>query len=207
MEPDRTPLAEELTTTEDDRSQNTRITHQLNRSSGEDRFQDSDEVQEQFDVEKHLEDDTDGYEIVDGDDVGLREDGLPKGTEHRLDQVEEFLIDQLGYDPDVEDYATFGDVNVQYGNGVIDVFYEVGDNLSSPDELTAPIIQNAEPEVIELSIAGDVPHAATRSYERDGKNGVQFRYREEDWIIATEEVGDAISEFEEELELSGYSGR
>lgn len=203
MEPDRTPSGEDLTTAEDDRSQNTKIAHQLENGIEEV----NNEAQEHFDVERHLEDNTREYNIVDAVDTGLMEDGLPNEPQNKIGQVRDFLVDQLGYDPDVEDYATFGDVEVLYGDRFIDVFYEVGENLSSPEGLTAPLIHDADPEILEYALAGDVPHAATTSYERDGKNGVQFRYREEDWIMATEEVGDAISGFEEELEFSSYSGR
>lgn len=206
MEPDRTPSAEDLTTTEDNRSQNTKIAQDLERNIEEARIEDTEEAQEHFYVERHLEDDGE-LNIVDAVNTDLLEDGMPKEPQGKVAKVEDFLIDHVGYDPDVEDYATFGDVKVLYGNGFIDVFYEVGDNLSSPDGLAAPIIHEADPEVLEHAIAGEVPHASTESYERNGKNGVQFRYNEQDWTIATEEIGDAILRFEEELELGSYSGR
>jgi len=88
----------------------------------------------------------------------------------------------------------------------VDVFYEIEENMFSTEDLSSPILNYAGPEFLEESFDREVPHAVTSGYNIDGRKGIQFRYRKEDWIPATEDIGDAITAFEKEVGLDYHSG-
>lgn len=223
MEPDDSHLTEAVTPIEDNRGPNTRITHDAEKGIGQEleREQIEDDLEtrdgpeseveepfEQFSAEVDLESDsTDLYHVVDATDVALGEEGLPEEPSETLTKARNYMIDQVGYNPETEDFDTFGEISITYHHGNIDVFYELSENLTSPDGLEAPIVHNAGPEILEQAMTGEVPHTLTQGYESEDATGVQFRYHEDDWVIATEEIGDAITSFEEDLGLDSYSGR
>jgi|GEM_PF-4212666 len=134
-----------------------------------------------------------------------KEEGLPLEETNRSGELEtevdRYLVDHLGYDPEKEDHDTYGDLDIntyeESGEEHISLTYRIREDTILED----PEKQENLEELFEEKLFKNIDFAVFYGL-RDSYLTAEFNYTEEDWIRGTEEVGDAVLGFETATGLS-----
>lgn len=116
------------------------------------------------------------------------------------DDIELYMVDELGYNPDSDDFSTAGSVDIIEKESSIGVVYELDEDYTelNNDILEKPLVHFIDDQVIENTIQGRLDYAMV-GVENGEKLRVGFSYDKEDYDPASEEVGKAIGWIEQNL--------
>lgn len=194
------------------RSQNTRKAEEFENGStvsteehngqNSERLPRDDLAPEEFDVKQLLE--------KERGERSLREDGerrLDLGGEDITDEVELYLVEELGYNPDSDYFITAGSVEILEDDGSIGVLYQLDEDFTklSNEGLVTPVIEFLDEEILEKTLQAQLDYSMV-SVENGDKLTIGFKYDQENYDPASEEVGKTISWIEDNLPDYG-SGR
>lgn len=124
------------------------------------------------------------------------------------DEVELYLVEELGYNPDSDYFSISGSIRIFEDEGSIGVIYELEEDYSGfeDERMSAPLIQLMDDEILEFSLQSQLNYSMT-SVENDDGLKIGFKYDKETYGPGSEEVGKAIRWIEENLPNYDDSGR
>lgn len=171
--------------------------------SGEEKLPRDELTPQQFDVEELLD-----REQGERYNPETRERQLDLGGQKISDEVELYLVEELGYDPDSDYFNIAGSVNIFEGDESIRVLYELDEDYTELENnvMRTPLIQFMDEELLETTIQDKLDYSMV-SVENSSGLKVGFRYDSENYDPASEEVGKAIGWIEENIPDYEDSGR
>ncbi|MFQ3275261.1 MAG: hypothetical protein ACI9LV_000219 [Candidatus Nanohaloarchaea archaeon] len=158
-------------------------------------------------------------EEFDIDELLAQEKGeryTPQGSRRELDlgggnvsdQVELYLVEELGYNPDSDYFNIAGSVSIFEDDQSVSVLYELEEDYTEFDEeaVRTPLIQFMDRDLLERAVQSQLNYSMV-SVENEDSLKIGFRYDAENYDPASEEVGKAIDWIEENIPDYEDSGR
>lgn len=148
------------------------------------------------------------------DEVRLAEDGLSRNDIESTvpeREVEDLLIEDenIGYNPDEEDFDIYGNLTITEADQVMHVRYVLTDLSNGKNG--SPLFMEFPEEFTEKALRSFIEtediSAEVEKVEGEGYLDISFTYGKDDIQTNTEYLAEAISDFEEDVNLENYSGR